>query len=162
MKNLSAQERQFLFYAVIFAVVYFLVIRPIFIKIGLKKDPEVIATEERKQDQIADQIKEIAKTQKPTKSTAEWQVIADQIYNDLRYSAVSDNKADAGYQVARVKNDADFWELYRLFGKRREYLFGIPSGSLMDLSAFIRSNLSEKAIKTINANYQSKGIKFRF
>jgi len=161
MKNLSAQEKQVLFYAVIFIVVYYLVIRPLFIKIGLKKDPEVLATEERKQEQIATQIKEIANTQKPTKSTAEWQVIADQIYNDLRYSAVSDNKADAGYQVARVKNDADFWELYRLFGKRREYLFGIPQ-NLQDLSQFIRSNLSEKAIKTINNNYASKGIKFRF
>jgi hypothetical protein len=161
MKNLSAQEKQVLFYAVIFIVVYYLVIRPLFIKIGLKKDPEVLATEERKTEQIAEQIKQIAKTQKPTKSTAEWQVIADQIYSDLRYSAVSDNKADAGYQVARVKNDADFWELYRLFGKRREYLFGIPQ-NLQDLSQFIRSNLSEKAIKTINNNYASKGIKFRF
>jgi hypothetical protein len=161
MKNLSAQEKQILFYAVIFIVVYYLVIRPLFIKVGLKKDPEVLATEERKQEQIATQIKEIAKTQKPTKSSAEWQVIADQIYSDLRYSAVSDNKADAGYQVARVKNDADFWELYRLFGKRREYLFGIPQ-NLQDLSQFIRSNLSEKAIKTINNNYASKGIKFRF
>jgi hypothetical protein len=161
MKNLSAQEKQILFYAVIFIVVYYLVIRPLFIKVGLKKDPEVIATEERKTEQIAEQIKEIAKTQKPTKSTAEWQVIADQIYNDLRYSAVSDNKADAGYQVARVKNDADFWELYRLFGKRKEYLFGIPQ-NLQDLSQFIRSNLSEKAIKTINNNYALKGIKFRF
>ena len=161
MKNLSAQEKQILFYAVIFIVVYYLVIRPLFIKVGLKKDPEVLATEERKQEQIATQIKEIAKTQKPTKSSAEWQVIADQIYSDLRYSAVSDNKADAGYQVARVKNDADFWELYRLFGKRKEYLFGIPQ-NLQDLSQFIRSNLSEKAIKTINNNYASKGIKFRF
>jgi hypothetical protein len=161
MKNLSAQEKQILFYAVIFIVVYYLVIRPLFIKVGLKKDPEVLATEERKTEQIAEQIKEIAKTQKPTKSTAEWQVIADQIYSDLRYSAVSDNKADAGYQVARVKNDADFWELYRLFGKRKEYLFGIPQ-NLQDLSQFIRSNLSEKAIKTINNNYASKGIKFRF
>jgi hypothetical protein len=161
MKNLSAQEKQILFYAVIFIVVYYLVIRPLFIKVGLKKDPEVIATEERKTEQIAEQIKEIAKTQKPTKSTAEWQVIADQIYSDLRYSAVSDNKADAGYQVARVKNDADFWELYRLFGKRKEYLFGIPQ-NLQDLSQFIRSNLSEKAIKTINNNYALKGIKFRF
>lgn len=162
MKNLSAQEKQFLFYALVFAVAYFLVIRPLFIKIGLKKDPEVIATEERKQEQIENQIKEIGKTEKPTKSEAEFQVIADQIYNDLRYSAASDNKSDAGYQVARVKNNADFWLLYKLFGKRREYLFGIPSGSLMDLSSFIRSNLSDKAIKTINSNYASKGIKFRF
>ena len=47
------------------------------------------------------------KTQTPTKSKGEWQIIANQIYEDLRYSAIDDDKKDAQYQVSRVKNDAD-------------------------------------------------------
>ena len=97
-----------------------------------------------------------------TKSKAEWDQIADTIYNDLRFSAISDDKADAGYQVARVKNDADMIYLIKTFGKRQEYLFGLPSGSPMGLTEFITSNLSREKINIINSNYASKGIKFKF
>jgi hypothetical protein len=160
--KMTEQEKKFLVYALAFIVVYYLIVKPILVKLKLQKDPEVKKTEERKEAQLTAQIEADAKKQQPTKSTQEWQTIADQIYNDLRYSAIDDNKADAGYQVSRVKNDADFWTLYKLFGKRREYLFGIPSGGLMDLSQFIKSNLKESAIDTINRNYASKKIKFRF
>lgn len=142
---------------------YFFILKPVLTKLGVFKSAEEKETEERKENQLQQQITQIAQSgQKPTKSVQEWQVIADTIYNDLRYSAASDNKADAGYQVARVKNDADFWQLYKLFGKRREYLFGIPSGGLMDLQQFITSNLSKSAIAKINDNYKRKNIKFRF
>ncbi len=157
------QEQKTLLYVGGAVAAYFFVLRPILTKLGVFKSAEEKATEERKQTQLQQQINQVAASgQKPTKSVQEWQVIADAIYNDLRYSAVSDNKADAGYQVARVKNDADFWQLYKLFGKRREYLFGIPSGGLMDLNQFISSNLSASAIATINDNYRRKNIKFRF
>lgn len=142
---------------------YFLLIKPILEKIGLKKSAEEKRTEQRKINQLEQQLKDIQRSgQKPTKSNQEWQTIADQIYNNLRYSAISDNKANAGYQVARVQNDADFWTLYKFFGKRREYLFGIPAGGLQDLSQFINGNLSKNAIVKINDNYRRKGIKFRF
>lgn len=160
MKKIT--DQQLIIYALALIIIYIAVIRPIFIKLGLAKDPLRSATEERKQEQLEEQLKESTQQQRPTKSTQEWQVIADKIYNNLRFSAVSDNKADAGYQVARVQNDADFWTLYKLFGKRREYLFGIPSGDLMDLAQFIGTNLSREAIAKINNNYSSKGIKFRF
>ena len=159
---MKQETKQILLYLAIFIVAYYLLIRPILTALGLVKSQERKETERRKQDQLETEIKNVSQSQKSTKSVQEWQVIADQIYEDLRYSAVSDNKADAGYQVSRVQNDADFWELYRLFGKRREYLFGIPSGSLQDLSQFIRSNLSDSQIETINNNYKRKGIKFRF
>lgn len=160
MKKIT--DQQLIIYGLALVIIYIAVLRPIFIKLGLAKDPLVKATEERKEEQLETQIQASTQQQRPTKSTQEWQVIADKIYNNLRYSAVSDNKADAGYQVARVQNDADFWTLFKLFGKRREYLFGIPSGSLMNLPEFIGSNLSREAINTINNNYARKGIKFRF
>lgn len=142
---------------------YFLILKPVLEKLGLKKSAEEKETEQRKKQQIDDQIKLIQKQGiKPTKSVQEWQTIADQIYMDLRYSALDDNKADAAYQVTRVKNDADFWQLYKLFGKRKEYLFGVPVGGLQDLQRFIRGNLTKSTIEKINDNYRRKGMKFRF
>ncbi len=159
---MTKQEEKLLTYGIGAIVVYILLIKPIFQKLGLQKSEEEKRTEERKQSQLETEIKEAKKTQQPTKSVQEWQVIADTIYKDLRYSALDDNKADAGYQVARVRNDLDFWTLYKLFGQRREYLFGIPNGALMDLPQFIKSNLRQSAIDTINKNYRAKNIKFQF
>lgn len=159
---MNKQEEKFLYYGLGILAIYILILRPIFIKLGLQSDPLRLETEERKKTQIEQQLSEILKNQKPTKSIQEWQVIADAIYKDIRYSALSDNKADAGYQVARVKNEADFWTLYKLFAKRREYIFGIPDGDLMDLQQFITSNLTKQQIAKINQNYQTKGIKFQF
>jgi len=159
---MKKEEQKILMYGVIFIIVYYTFLKPILIKFGLQQDPLRAETEDRKKTQLETQLTETLKVQQPTKSTQEWQVIADAIYNDLRYSSVSDNKSEAGYQVTRVKNDADFWTLYKLFGKRREYLFGIPSGDLMDLPQFITSNLSKDQIQKINTNYASKKIKFSF
>lgn len=160
---LTKQEQNTLLIAGAGVAGYFLILRPILIKLGLQVDPAVKATEDRKNQQVSTEIQTLqSQGVKPTKSVQEWQVIADQIYQDLRYSALDDNKEDAGYQAARVKNDLDFWLLYKLFGKRREYLFGIPSGGLMDLPQFIRSNLSTDKIAQLNWNYQNKGIKFRY
>lgn len=159
---MNKQEEKFLLYGAGALFVYFAILRPILIKIGLQKDPERIATEERKQSQLEQQIEEVAKKEKPTKSTEEWQIIADKIYTDLRNDALFDDKASAGYQVARVKNNADFWLLFKLFAKRREYFYGIPNGPLMNLAEFIQSNLSKEAIGQINKNYKSKNITFQF
>jgi len=159
---MKKEEKQFLIIIGISAISYFGIIKPILEKLGLKKSQEIKETEERNKEIINKQVEESKKIVKQTKSDAEWKVIADQIYNDLRYSAIDDNKSDAGYQVARVQNDADFWILFKYFAKRREYLFGIPSGSLMNLQQFIVSNLNKKTIEKINDNYKRKGIKFRF
>lgn len=161
MKKENTQ--QLIITALVIVVIYFLFLKPILIKFGLMKDPAKRETEDRKAEQLMNEIKNVASTGvKPTKTTQQWQVIADQIYNDLRYSAISDNKDSAAYQVCRVQNEADLWELFRLFGERREYLFGIPSGGLMNLSQFIKSNLSKSKIDAINKNYRSKNIKFEF
>ena len=141
---------------------YFIIVKPVLEKLGLQKSADVLATEKKNKDLIDQYIIQTQKTQKPTKSDSEWKIIADQIYADLRYSALDDNKDDAGYQVCRVKNDADVALLFKYFAKRREYLFGIPSGGLQNLTQFIVSNLSKAKIAAINKNYASKSIKFRF
>jgi hypothetical protein len=144
---------------------YLYVIKPILETLGLKK-----TAEEKAQDQVEAEnaqnvtqwLETTAAGQAPTKTAGEWAIIADQIHRDLQYSALDDNKDDATYQVARVKNDADFSLLYKSFGKRQEYFFGLPMGGLQDLQQFIKGNLSPEKISQINGNYQRKGIKYRF
>lgn len=146
----------------ILGAAYFLVAKPILEGFGLKKTAEELETERKNKELIDTMVADEKKKQAATKSDAEWKIIADQIYNDLRYSSFDDNKEDAGVQVTRVKNDTDFAVLFRLFAKRREYLFGIPAGGLMNLSQFIISNLSKEKISLINDNYRRKNIKYRF
>jgi hypothetical protein len=142
---------------------YLIVIKPLFQSLGITKSAE----EKAKEKSDAANINEIEKNLNArglalTKSKAEWDMIADTIYNNLRYSAIADNKADAGYQVARVQNDADIIYLVKTFGKRQEYLFGLPSGSPMSLNEFITSNLTRENINLINDNYTRKGMSFKF
>jgi len=142
---------------------YLVVIRPLFQKLGIVKTNEEI---QKEKSEVAN-IEEIEKNLNArgidlSRSKAEFDQIANAIYNSLRYSAISDNKEEAGYQVSRIQNDADAIYLIKTFGKRQEYLFGIPSGSPMGLTEFITSNLSREKINLINDNYKRKGIKFRF
>lgn len=135
--------------------VYFLIIKPVLISLNVLKSKSEI-DKDKEIEKFLDQSGTL------TKTPGEWAIIADQIHEDLRYTALDDDKADAGYQVSRVKNLKDFTELYKQFGKRREYVFGVPSGSEKDLAAFIRSNLDDAAIQIINNNYKRKGISFQF
>ena len=142
---------------------YLLVVKPIFRALGLQKTPEELAKAISDAVNIADIQKNLsAKGIVLSKTKAEWDIIADTIYNDLKYSALNDNKADAGYQVTRVKNDADIIYLIQSFGTRQENLFGIPNGSPMTLPQFITSNLSQTNIDLINDNYNRKQMSFKF
>ena len=160
---ISQDNKKLLTTAGIVIAAYLIVIRPLFQSLGITKTDAEIAKEKSDAANISDIEKNLnARGIDLTKSKAEWDQIADTIYNDLRYSAVADNKADAGYQVSRVKNDADMIYLIKTFGKRQEYLFGIPSGSPMGLAEFITSNLDRSNINLINDNYTRKGMKFKF
>lgn len=137
---------------------YFLVIRPLLQSLGLQKTER----EKEKETDVNKEIRDQQRKERQTKTDAEWRVIADNIYQSLRFSAIDDDKANAGYQVARVQNNLDFWLLYKFFGNRQEYAFGLPVGGKQDLASFIRGNLSKSAIAQINNNYRSKGIKFQY
>lgn len=142
---------------------YFLIIKPLLEKLGITKSAEELAIEAEKKANVKDQITALSKKGlKLTKSKAEWDQIADKIYADLRYSKLDDDKADAGLQVSRVQNDLDMAYLIQSFGKRQEYLFGIPDGQPKDLAKFITDNLSSDQINRINWNYESKKMKYRF
>ena len=141
---------------------YFLLVQPLLRKLGLQKTKEEKEIEQREREAVKEYVKKTIQTQRPTKTAGEWALIARTIYEDLRYSAIDDNKDDAAYQVARAKNDADVAVLIQQFGSRQEYFFGIPTGSPKTLPEFIVSNLSQSKINAVNDNYRRKNIKFRF
>ena len=160
---ISQENKKLLTTAGIVVASYLIVIKPLFQSLGITKTDAEIAKEKSDAANISDIEKNLnARGLSLSKSKAEWDAIADTIYNDLRYSALADNKSDAGYQVARVKNDADIIYLIKTFGKRQEYLFGLPSGSPMGLAEFITSNLDRENINLINDNYSRKGMNFKF
>ena len=129
--------------------------------LGIFKSKEQRELDKLIQQQINAQKKAILNVQQPTKLPGEWAIIADIIWEDLHHSAREDNKADAVYQLKRVKNDADFVILNDLFGNRQEWFFGIPTGK-KTFMPYINSNLSNKQLNEINNNYKQKGIRFRF
>lgn len=155
---MNEKNKKYLIYGAGAIAAYFLILRPILTKLGLQKTPTQIQADQTQAAYLQSQIS----TGLSTKTPGEWAIIADQIYEDLRYTVLDDNKADAAYQLQRAKNNADVANLIKYFGKRQEYLFGIPAGSEKDLQQFVRSNLSTSQIATVNDNYLRKGIKYRF
>jgi hypothetical protein len=159
---IDKQTQKLLLYTAIGGGAYFLILKPLLIKLGVLKSTLELQQEKNQQENIENYINNSIKTQTPTKSKGEWQIIADQIYNDLKFSGIADNKSDAGYQVARVQNDADIATLIQVFGMRQESFFGINIGGLQNLPQFIIGNLDKSEIAKINDNYARKNIKFRF
>lgn len=155
---MNEQNKKYLIYGASALAAYFLILRPILTKLGLQKTPTEIQADQAQAAYLQTEIG----TGLATKTPGEWSIIADQIYQNLRYTALDDNKNDAVYQLTRVKNGADLANLIKFFGKRQEYFFGIPAGSQMDLQQFVRSNLSSSQIAAVNDNYLRKAIKYRF
>jgi hypothetical protein len=104
---IDKDTQKLLLYTAIGSGAYFLILKPILIKLGVLKSALELEQDYTQKVNIDAYINNSIKTQTPTKSKGEWQIIADQIYNDLKFSGASDNKSDAGYQVARVQNEAD-------------------------------------------------------
>jgi hypothetical protein len=159
---IDKQTQKLLLYTAIGGGAYFLILRPLLIKLGILKSPLELQQDISQKENIDSYINNSLKIQTPTKSIGEWQIIADQIYNNLKFSGIADNKSDAGYQIARVQNDADIATLIKVFGMRQESFFGINIGGLQNLPQFIIGNLDKSEISKINDNYARKNIKFRF
>jgi hypothetical protein len=162
MPKIDKSTKDILIYGALIGGGYYFVLRPFLVKLGILQSPEQIAQQSQQTQNIQTYIEQTLSSQNPTKSIGEWQVIANQIYQDLKFAGVSDDKSDAVYQICRVQNDADVALLYKNFGNRQEYYFGIPIDGLKDLQQFVNSNLSDSQINTINSNYSRKGIKYKF
>lgn len=142
---------------------YFLLIRPLLQKLGIQKTAEQLEQERISRAGREQFIEQALKKQKPKRPTGQYAIWADQLYEYLKYSAISDRKSDA-FKIlfTFIHNDADMALLQKYFGARQEYNFGLPVGGLKNLSEFVVSNLSRDQINRINQAYARSKMTFRF
>jgi hypothetical protein len=159
--GIALPMQTWLMYAAFLALGYFGVVRPVLIKLGILKSKEQKALEAARREAIADTMEQVLATQKPTYTTVELSNFAEVIYEDLRYSALSDDKEQAGLYLAAPRNEADVYYLIKFFGNRDECYLGVFCYP-RSLPEFISTNLSQSKIDQINNNYARKGIKFRW
>lgn len=123
--------------------------------------PEQIAASTTTENAIKDLVAN-TKTIKPTRSAAQWALVADVIYNALKTSAISDDKAKAYTELAKVLNDADMALLITAFGRRQEYNFGFPIGNPQTLPEIVAGNFSQSDIDSLNMLYSKSKMKWKF
>lgn len=99
--------------------------------------------------------------QPATLSDSEIAVIANQLKEDLTYSAVSNDYTDAARQLTKPTNTADMLKLIQAYGKHYITFFGIPTGSYT-LEETVTRALPQTYITEINAYYAAQGINFKF
>lgn len=126
--------------------------------LGLSKTAEQI---QREKELAAELGINIDNGEPSTKSDAEWLLIADTIFNDLRFSSLDDNKTDALYQLKKVQNNTDLYKLILYFGNRVEENFGWPLPG-QNLPGFVAGNFSAARIADLNNDYAQKGISFQW
>ena len=156
----SNPNQKIITYAIGIGAGYFLILKPILVKLGIVKSAEQIAQEQSQSQNIKTYL--TYDLGKLTKSVGEWQLIANTIYNDLKDVAITDNVSDAIYQLCRVQTDADVKALIDTFGSRQATTFGFSYGASLMLPDFVKQSLSSSEQDIVNNNYQRKNIKFKF
>jgi hypothetical protein len=130
---------------------------------GIFDTEEEKEAKEKTKKAIEDFSKEAQKTIRPTRSAAQWALVADTIYDNLKGDAVSDDKEKAYNELARILNDADAGLVLKSFGLRQEYgVFGIPFGNPKTLVDFVQNNFSVDDVASLNSLYSKSKMKFKF
>jgi hypothetical protein len=164
--NLNQEQLKLAFYAVlgILALVFiFQLYKKTGETIGIFDTKEEKEEKERTKKAIDDFKKDIEKKGiKPTRTAAQWALVADSIYNALKFSGVGDDKAKAYTEIIRILNDADAALVVKAFGLRQEYAFGVPIGKPKTLVQFVQDNFNERDINDINRSYSRSGMIFKF
>jgi hypothetical protein len=110
---------------------------------------------------IKNDLDTILTNQKPTYSLSNIALIAQTIYEALRYSGASDDDDVAIRNLAKMGNEADVYSLIKAFGLRQNYWFGLPVGDKQNLAEFVNYNLDYDQITDVNNVWAANGIQFR-
>ena len=155
MKELTSIQKKYIKYA-LYGVGAILVIKQLS-KLFRKPSKEIIKEVVKEADNLKKQ------GVKSSRTLSQWKLVADSIYNSMKFSAVSDNKDNIEKQLKMVQNDLDFLLLTQAYGIRQHGFYFLPDGEETTLIGQIATGeLSNERIKRINADYAAKGIKFRF
>jgi uncharacterized protein YozE (UPF0346 family) len=150
---------------------YFLVIKPILQKFNIQKSDAEIETDKLVKTGTQKFITDATTKPNPKQANAgklsrpegQYAVWADQIYNDLNFSAL-DRKTEDAFNILNtyIHNDADIATLIKYFGTRQDHAFGLPVGNPKNLSQFVVSNMKANQIKTLDESYTKSKMTFRF
>jgi len=109
----------------------------------------------------------IKKGQKASFSDANYLTFANTIYEGMRYG-IGDNYGKVVDTMLLMNNNLDVAKLIKAFGVRQNYLFGIDTGSPLDLLTFVQSELGSEylgltsyRITKINNDWAKKGITYK-
>ncbi len=141
--------------------------------VGKRVYKTLFPTEQEKANQqltkdIANEIEKLQKGGvKPTFPDSNYFTMANTIYESMRY-AVGDDYANVELTLKKMKNDLDVAKLIKAFGRKQDYVFGIPEGQPKDLISFVQSELGNDyggltnyRIKSIQKDWDSKGITYK-
>jgi hypothetical protein len=160
---MDKNTKDILIYGSTALALYFVLIRPLLQKIGIQKTAEQLEQERVSRAGREKFIEDTLKKQKPSRPSGQFAVWADQLYEYLKYSGISDKKKEAFELLFKfIHRDADIALLSKYFGARQEYNFGLPVGGLKNLSEFVVANLSRDQINRINQAYARSKMTFRF
>jgi hypothetical protein len=160
--TLDKNQRQSLILVTGLAVGYFAILKPILNRLHLTKSEEEKNREKRRKKQLDEKVKEETKRVARRKSDAELQIVADNIYENIATSWWSDEKEKAaGILYDKITTDSDMWQLIKLFGRRQEYWYGLPTGGLKDMETFMKTNFSADQIRRLNNGFRLYKMKYR-
>jgi hypothetical protein len=140
---------------------YFLIVKPILVKVGILQSKEEKQVDDDRQSAIDKSAAEELKKKPPTFTDAILSSMADTLFESMRYSYVDDDYDEAETVLKRAVNDSDVYRLIQLFGVREECLFGILCTD-RTLPQWVKRNLTTSMIKKINDNYAAKNINYRW
>lgn len=133
---------------------YFLIVRPIFKKLGIVKSDSQL-----EQERLAEvHVEQVG--QEPSYPLIKYKELADTIEDALGSYIANDNE-DVVYNVFnQLNNDRDMAELIRAFGMRSRSVALIGTGK-KGLTAFINNAMNQNEISKVNNILQNKNIKYR-
>lgn len=113
-------------------------------------------------NRIGGEIDRLTGQQIASYTDSQYSSYADSLYNSMRYSMIDDDYPEAERILKLMNNQLDVLLLIEAYGTRTEHHFGIPVDGPKTLPEQVRDDLSDSRIQRINADYQAKGIDFRF
>lgn len=166
--KMDTNTKNLIIYAGVAGGAYFLVLKPLLEKLGLKKTAAQEAQEELsskgREQFIKDAIAKPVVTQfnkgKAYFPEGQYAIFADQIYEDLNYAGVSQNTFDAYSIMLKMRNDADIALLMKYFGQRQLHKFGLPVGNPVNLSQALTKELSKEQLKQLRDAFRTNKLKY--
>lgn len=134
---------------------YFLVVRPIFKKLGLVKSDSQVE-QESLSELYTHQVSEV-----PSFPLIKYKEMADVIEDSLGSYLVNDNEDLVYSQFLQLRNNRDLAELIRAFGMRSRTITFFGTGK-KGLSAFLNNAMNRSEVGKINQILSDKGINYRF